>query len=197
MHETPANLSDANSTRGDGALQNGAVDGGGGPSSEFIQQFTRSQRQLFLRILRLIPNPFDAEEVLQETNLVVWRKAADFTAGSNFLAWAGRIAHYEVLKFRERKHRDLLTFSDRFVEALAVDQEYDSQGSEERRLQLARCLAQLREQDRELIRRRYTPGETGKSLAEAIGRPANAVYQSLSRIRRTLLECLTRASATS
>ena len=32
----------------------------------------------------------------------------------------------------------------------------------------------------------------GKSVAELIGRPINSVYQSLSRIRRTLLECVNR-----
>ena len=57
------------------------------------------------------------------------------------------------------------------------------------------CLARLAPSDRELIRRRYSPGETGKSLAEALGRPANSVYQSLGRIRRTLLECIKRRLA--
>ena len=38
----------------------------------------------------------------------------------------------------------------------------------------------------------YAPGESGKSAAEDLGRPVNAVYQSLGRIRRTLLECVNR-----
>jgi RNA polymerase sigma-70 factor (ECF subfamily) len=42
---------------------------------------------------------------------------------------------------------------------------------------------------------RYAPGETGKNLAEQIGRPSNSVYQSLGRIRRTLMECIQRRLA--
>ena len=57
------------------------------------------------------------------------------------------------------------------------------------------CLARLAPADRELIRLRYAPSETGKSLARKLGRPANSVYQSLSRIRRALLECVKRRLA--
>ena len=42
-----------------------------------------------------------------------------------------------------------------------------------------KCLGKLRDKDRELIERRYTPGETGTSLAEFLERPVNSVYQSL------------------
>ena len=157
-----------------------------------MRLFTRYQRPLFLYLLARVPNPVEAEEILQETNIVIWRKFAQFTPGTNFLAWASQIAKYEILKYRDRHQKDKLQFSDRFVEHLAEDQTEEVEHWETRREALMKCLGKLRGKDRELIERRYTPGETGTSLAEFLERPVNSVYQSLGRIRRTLLECINR-----
>lgn len=160
---------------------------------DFVRLFTRHQRPLFLYLLSRVPNPVEAEEILQETNIVIWRKFEQFTPGSNFLAWAMQIAKYELLKYRERHHKDKHQFSDRFVEQLAEDEEIDEASQwEARREALARCLGKLRAKDRELIERRYKAGENGIRLAEFFERPVNSVYQSLGRIRRTLLECIHR-----
>jgi RNA polymerase sigma-70 factor, ECF subfamily len=162
------------------------------PDEEFVRLFTRHQRPLFLYLLTRIPNPVEAEEILQEANIVIWRKFDQFTPGSNFLAWAMQIAKYELLKYRERHQRDKLRFSDRLVEELVDEEIEDASHWEQRREALMNCLKKLREKDRELIERRYRPGESGLSLAEFLERPVNSVYQSLGRIRRTLLECIHR-----
>jgi RNA polymerase sigma-70 factor, ECF subfamily len=165
------------------------------PGDEFVQLFTRHQRPLYLQILAQVPNPVDAEEILQETNVAIWRKCDRFQLGTNFFAWASRIATYEVLRFRQRRSRDRLLFSDRFIEQIAEETQADNEHLELRRKALLACLRKLRPQDRELLERRYAPGENGKSVAERLGRPVNSVYQSLGRIRRTLLDCITRRLA--
>jgi RNA polymerase sigma-70 factor (ECF subfamily) len=165
---------------------------GAPPDGEFIQLFTKHQRRIFLYILSLVPNPVDAEEVLQETNLIIWSKCRQFQAGSNFQAWACQIAHYEVLKFRDRRRREKLRFSDEFVEVLAREAATQADVLEHRRLALVHCLAELKQRDRELIQCRYTPGANGKSVADVLGRPVNSIYQSLGRIRKLLLECVNR-----
>ena len=162
------------------------------PDADFVQLFTKYQRRIYLFILFKVPYPFDADEILQETNLVIWRKCDQFQMGTNFLAWACQIATFEVLKFRDRKRRDRLYFSDEFIEQIGEAALVDVAHLEERRNALVACLAKLRAKDRELIQYRYAPGETGKNLARQLGRPANSVYQSLGRIRRTLLECINR-----
>jgi len=62
------------------------------PSADYIYQVTRAQRALYCFITTLIRRPADAEDVLQETNLVLWRKAAEFISGRDFMPWALRIA---------------------------------------------------------------------------------------------------------
>jgi RNA polymerase sigma-70 factor, ECF subfamily len=165
------------------------------PSDEFVQLFTKWQRRLFLFILAQSPNPVEAEEILQETNLVIWRKSHTFAEGTNFYAWCCRIAVLEVLKFRERRRRQTALLSDAFVEAIAHEAEESVDSLEDRRRALLTCLARLAPTDRDLIRRRYAPGATGKTVARQLERPANSVYQSLSRIRRMLLECIKRRLA--
>ena len=165
---------------------------GASAGDEFVQLFTRHQRRLYLFILAQVPHPVDAEEILQETNVIIWQKCDSFRPGSNFFAWACQIAKYEVLKQRDKRRRERLHFSDRFVEQMAADALAGADELEQRRQALIDCLGKLRSNDRELIERRYAPGETGKSVADFLGRPANSVYQSLGRIRRALLECIHR-----
>ncbi|MCA9066587.1 MAG: sigma-70 family RNA polymerase sigma factor, partial [Planctomycetaceae bacterium] len=157
-----------------------------GPSEEFIRLFTQNQRAVFLSILPMVASPADAEEVLQETNVVILSKWEQFQPGSNFLAWCRAIARLEVFRFRRRDRRRAIHLDDAIVEIIAarVD-EQSSADFDQRREALARCVEQLREKDQDLLRLRYAVGASGDDVAEQLGRPANSVYQSLGRIRRT------------
>jgi RNA polymerase sigma-70 factor, ECF subfamily len=159
---------------------------------EFIGLFTKCQRRVYLYILSMIPHPLEAEEILQDTNLVIWKKAQQFEAGTNFFAWACQIAHYEILKFRKKRSRDKHQFSDDFVAQVAEAVKENQEIFELRRNALTYCLGKLRKKDLELIQRRYQASNQGKDLADELGRPANSVYQSLGRVRRTLFECINR-----
>ena len=88
---------------------------------------------MFLFILAQAPNPVEAEEILQETNLVIWRKSHTYREGTNFYAWGCRIAVLEVLKFRDRRRRQAVILSDAFVEAIAREAEDSVESLEERR----------------------------------------------------------------
>lgn len=157
-----------------------------------MQLFTRTQRRLYLTILSQVPRPNDAEEILQNANVVIWSKCHQFEIGTNFFAWAAKIASLEVLKHRQRHARDRLQFSDEFVRTVTEQMEETSPHYELRRQALARCLTKLKPDDRKIIELRYAEGADGKSVASKIGRPPNSVYQSLGRIRRALLACIER-----
>ncbi len=162
------------------------------PDAEFVELFTRHQRRLFLLILGQIPDPMEAEEILQNVNVVIWKKCGRFEPGTNFLAWAAAIANLEVLKFRSLRAREKLVFSDDFLASIAQEVLDRSDELERRRAALKTCIEKLSGKDRSLIELRYAPGESGKGLAERLGRPVNSVYQSLGRIRRALWECVER-----
>lgn len=161
----------------------------------FARLLGRCQRKVFLYALGLIHNAADAEEILQETNVVLWRKFDEYQPGTSFESWACRVAYFEVLKCREKIARERRVFSTQLVETLAEDAEEVSQEFDDRRNALEGCLTKLREADRTLVLKRYQPGATTRGLAEASGRSVQGTRKSLHRIRMTLLECIQRTLA--
>lgn len=67
------------------------------------------QKALFLYICRLVGRP-DAEDILQEVLLQIFRKLEGLQDPELFRAWAYRIASRAAFAFLKRKHR----WSDRF-----------------------------------------------------------------------------------
>jgi RNA polymerase sigma-70 factor (ECF subfamily) len=162
---------------------------------QFIQLVTQHQQALYLYVLSLVPYRTEAEEIVQETNLLVWQKRHEFELGTNFRAWICQFAYHMVLKFRTRKHRDSKLFSDELVETLAADSVGRAESSESRQRALERCLAALHASDQRLVTLRYQDGASVIEAAKKLGRPVNSVYQSLCRIRKVLVQCVTRRMA--
>lgn len=160
------------------------------PSEEFIRAFTQSQRKLFLYLLPLLGNATDADEVLQETNLIIWAKWRQFELGTNFLAWSRAIARLEVFRYRRSRSHKMTFLEDDILELVAQRTADVTDESEQRQEALNECVSELRPKDRELIQLRYAAGANGEKVAEQINRPSNSVYQSLGRIRRVLMECV-------
>ena len=63
----------------------------------------RRPARLYAYILQMLPNRADADDVLQRANLVMWTKREELVEGSNFVAWAARIAYFEVLTCANRR----------------------------------------------------------------------------------------------
>lgn len=161
----------------------------------FAQLLATCQRRVFLYVLGLVHSAADAEEVLQETNLVLWRKFDQYQPGTAFDRWACRIAYYEVLKFRDRKGHQEKLFSSEFVEALARDAEAAMDLLEARREALHGCLKKLSDKDRQLVMHRYEENATTPGVAASFGRSVQGTRKALHRIRMALLACIERTLA--
>ena len=162
---------------------------------EFVRLLAQNQRRLFVYVHTLVMNHTDAEEVLQNTNLVLWREFGTFETGTNFAAWACRVAFNQVMAWRKKRQRDRLQFSDDFLTAIATETHDASDALEEQTKALAGCLAKLPNDQRELIRLRYSEEGTIEAVANRVKRTVEATYRALSRIRHTLHECVTRTLA--
>ncbi len=159
---------------------------------ELVLQIAQSQRRLFALILALVRRPADAEDVLQETNVVLWRKRETFQRGSHFPAWACEIARLQVLAWRTRQGRRSELFDERLLAEIAAAALEESAADNLRAHALAGCLKKLPEPRRELILQRYEPGASVNALAAGMGKSARAVSESLRRIRDTLRQCIER-----
>jgi hypothetical protein len=67
------------------------------PAEHFVRELTRCPNGIFAYILSLVGNLDATRDIQQETNVVLWRKAGEFKAGSNFMPWALGIARMQVL----------------------------------------------------------------------------------------------------
>jgi RNA polymerase sigma-70 factor (ECF subfamily) len=159
----------------------------------FVRLLGQNQRRLFLYVMSMVPNWNDTEEIIQETNLVLWRDFARFELGTNFTAWACKAAFHQVLAWRKRVRRDRLEFSPVFLEAVAAEATAAADALDERSECLAHCIERLPADRRRMLRLRYSEGLSIEAIARQLERSEEAVYRALSRIRRALHDCVARA----
>ncbi|WP_338060566.1 sigma-70 family RNA polymerase sigma factor [Rubripirellula obstinata] len=145
----------------------------------------------FIRILAMNRQD-ESEEIFQLTSMVLWQKFSQYDSDGSFPAWACRIAHFEMLKYRESKRRFKL-LSDEAIESLAFAAFPISSQVNERRLALSKCLENLPDSDHELIRQRYFDHLSVSEISELVGRSTHAIYRELSRVHGVLLRCVERS----
>lgn len=160
---------------------------------EFLALFAASQRPLHAYILALVFDPNTAADILQETNITLWQKFDQFQSGTNFFAWSREVARLAVLRHRQKTSSRIACMDPSSLESLATRfSDSVASASQNRAAALDECLSLLHPSDKQLILARYAPGASVSELAEGLKRTANSVSQSLSRIRRSLLECTQR-----
>ncbi len=126
-------------------------------SDEFVLELTQAQQRLLSYIYRRVANREQAQEVLQQTNLVLCRKANEFEPDTNFNAWAVTVAHYQILCHRANVTRERLVFSDE-VFAVVDDRDEESLIHEEYRRILRFCYGKISQVNQELMKLRYQEG---------------------------------------
>jgi RNA polymerase sigma-70 factor (ECF subfamily) len=164
-----------------------------GATEGFLRLYSVYQKQIYAFIGTFFRDAADIDEVLQETSIVLWSKFNEFRPDGDFLRWAFGIARLEVLRYVRKQKKAGCPFDEQLIELLAVDREQQVDHLDRRREALRICLEKLSGRDRALIDECYRPETLIKQVAERLCRPVNAVYQSLSRIRRTLHECICRS----
>ena len=163
--------------------------------NDFGRLFVQHQPQIYGYIRTLVFRSADAEDVLQDTASVLWQKFDEFRPGSSFLAWGLEVARYQVMQFQQQKRRESRHFSESFARRLADATLVQSKRLAAPRETLDECLGKLPAPDRNLFECRYHADVTAMDLARQLAKPPTTVYNALARIRRSLVECLTRAFA--
>lgn len=165
------------------------------PNPNSHEQFTRllvaNQRRLYGFIFTLVQDHAAADDVLQEATSLLWQKFDSFELGTDFGAWAMKVARFKVLEWRRKQQRLPLPIEDELLLELASKAE-EAQVTNDlgRREALEHCLTQLSERDTKLLNHRYTEEQSVSSMAEELGRTRDAVYKVLARIHRDLQLCI-------
>lgn len=156
----------------------------------YIKDLIEGQSRLRAYILAALGNHANASDVLQRTNMVLWKKAGEFHPGAPFMPWALTIARYEVLAFLRDRQRDRHVFAED-VTTLMLDAaagEVSEPG--DRIAALRNCLEKLRGQSRSLIWQRYSEDQSIKQISMVTGRSEDSVKSHLLRVRKKLEQCI-------
>jgi RNA polymerase sigma-70 factor (ECF subfamily) len=157
---------------------------------EFAEQFVRGQDRVYGFIATMLPNRTDAEEVFQQTSLLLWRKWDEFEPGTDFVSWACTVAHFEVLNYIRRADRRNVALSGDVIELLVKERRVMRDEIDARRDALRVCIDGLPARQRELVEAAYSGVQPINVLATQMGQTANAVYMTLRRIREALGACI-------
>ena len=157
----------------------------------YVQQIIDWQPRLYGFVLSLIGNRSEADDVLQDVNVVLLHKQESFQVWADFGSWALRIAFLEVRGFRKRNSRACNRFSEATIEALAARVQDDPGGWGPYRGALRQCLELVPAQQRQLLELRYG-GNSVEGMAEQMGRSIGSISQTLYRIRGRLAACIRR-----
>ena len=169
---------------------------GGEGVVEFARLLGEAHRELFSFIFAMLQNRADAEDVYQQTALVLWKKFSDFMPGTNFVAWSIRVAQFEIKDFVKARRRRKVFFNDAILEGLAATFQAESGDRRAERLEaLGRCLEKLGDRDRDLLKQCYAVERDYKRIALAHGKSTAAIYQAVGRIRKALFHCIQRTLA--
>jgi RNA polymerase sigma-70 factor (ECF subfamily) len=167
-----------------------------GDLDAFARELSRHQARLRGLIRCLLFNRQHVEDVWQDTNVLLLRKAADFRPGTDFWAWSSQVARYQVLTHCKKLKRDRLVFSDELLATLAEDLGSRVAEVDDRRTALDACLTKLPAPQRQLLELRYGPKNSIEEIAVSLERSAGSIRQALFRIRETLLACIERRLVT-
>ena len=155
-------------------------------SDQYILAITAIQNRLRAYILSLLADPVAAQGVLQETNLVLIRRADDFQVDASFESWAYNTACFQVPAHLRDRKRDRLVLHEAFAEKLAPVAEVMAEETERRIRLLGGCVERLSNEHKSLLHKRYGRETSIATLAEDHGKTTSATKQVLYRIRNLL-----------
>ena len=159
-------------------------------TERFVSDLTSSQPRLFAYVLSLLRNPDEARDVLQETNLVLWKKLDEYPEIASFEAWSTKVAYFQVLAYRRDRGRDRHQFDEQLISQVAEAAEKATKDTDQRMTYLSACIEKLSESHRELLSNRYAKQISVKEMAKNMGKTPAALGMTLYRVRRVLMDCV-------
>ncbi len=162
------------------------------PRDDFLEHFLHHEADLKAFIGSLVPDSHLRADVFQEVALTLWQQFDHYDRARSFGAWARGIAANKVLQMRQRSARFPIAFAPETIQAVLDAYERTECDSIDRADALRQCLRLLPPKSRELLALRYEHNLPCAEIARRLAGSLEAIYQSLSRIRGRLEECIRR-----
>ena len=158
-----------------------------GGREEVLREFVRHRSVLFALIVSAVRDFGFAEEILQEVAVVILDQWADFVPGTNFTAWAMKIARNKIHNLTRTAGR-LILLSPEALEA--VGKVAEAERPDGWLEAVHHCLEAVEERSRALLSLRYRQGLSGEEIARRLSMTVPAVHMALSRARTSVGRCV-------
>jgi RNA polymerase sigma-70 factor (ECF subfamily) len=161
-----------------------------GDQRAFTTLYGRLAPALYGMALRMMNDPQEAEDVLQEGFTYLWRKADAFDpARSSAFAWAVLIVRHKAidrLRLRQRDQRRRETMAEASELEAPIDERSAQEPAwRERSAQVRAALEQLAPEQRVALELAFFGGLTHEQVAQRLGAPLGTIK---ARIRRGLFK---------
>ena len=155
--------------------------------------FARHHVRVYRFILRLVGNEAQAEDLISEVFLDVWRQAASFEARSAVSTWLLGMARFKALSSLRKRTDEAL---DEDAAATIADPSDDPEmavQAKDRGDMMRRCLAALSPEHREIIDLAYYHEKSIEETAQIVGIPVATVKTRMFYARKHLSSMLSAA----
>lgn len=154
----------------------------------FEQLYRRYQPRLARFVSTLVRRPPLVEEVVNDTLMVLWQKAGDFTGASRLSTWLFAIAYRKAVRARSR---DELPVDDRTMADFPGEDRPDAALSQDRTHHaLRRAMSALSAEHRAVVDLTYFHEIGYREIAEILGCPVDTVKTRMFHARRHLRRAL-------
>jgi RNA polymerase sigma-70 factor, ECF subfamily len=148
-------------------------------------------QRLYAYALRLTDDPAQAEDVLQDTLLVVWRTAGRFRGDGRVIAWLLGILHHTAIKSLRRRSQPISDVMEETIPTPGLSLEEAVQADEQAQV-VRRGLQSLSPEQRAVLELAFYQKLSLKEVAEVCGCPVGTVKSRLSYARQQLRRILSR-----
>ena len=145
----------------------------------FNQLLNKYQERLYWHIRKIVIDHDDADDVLQNTMIKIWRSLATFRSESGLYTWLYRIATNEALSFLKQKKKKAFApwvdVEDQMCAYLEADPWFNG---DDIQLKLQQAILKLPEKQRIVFNMKYFDQIKYEDMSEILGTSVGALKAS-------------------
>jgi RNA polymerase sigma-70 factor, ECF subfamily len=160
--------------------------------AEYLKLLFGCELEIRAFIGSVVRDPHESDDLFQEVALTLWKEFSRYDRSRSFGAWARGIASVKLMQRRDQTRRLPVVLSPEVIQAISAAFDRSEALASGKAEALERCLEHLPEKSRRLLTMRYERSLKAEQIAEALQATVDSVYQSLSRLRASLQDCINR-----